>query len=591
MSRSLGPFALAFVCACGVSIACGPKPPVPLPDPKPIEQPADPNKPEEQQRRVEPPPSPPTQSEATAPPKEGVPGGVVGGVTSGIQAGFGGAAPVMMGGNVVAGRPPFNTEAYDLIKDNGWKLASQEPLSTFSADVDTAAYSNLRRFLNTGQRMPKDAVRIEEMINYFDYEYPDPRGPHPFSVTTDVGPCPWAPDHRLLMVGLQAKRLDTSQLPPRNLVFLVDVSGSMMPANKLPLVKAALSMLVGHLGERDRVAIVVYAGASGLVLPSTPASDRSRILAAIADLTPGGSTNGAAGIELAYQIARANFVDEGVNRVVLATDGDFNVGVTDRGSLLRLIEEKREQGVALTVLGFGMGNLKDATLEQLADTGNGNYAYIDTLSEAQKVLVTEAGGTLVTVAKDVKLQVEFNPRHVAAFRLIGYENRVLAHQDFNNDAKDAGEMGVGHSVTALYELVPAGAKLPNIPSIDPLKYSAFAPGTVSGATADRQVSDEWLTVKLRYKQPSADVSVPFDVAVTPRDVKQINGDLRFATAVAAFGMVLRESEYRGAASYPMALQLARISRGDDPHGHRAELIRLIELAQSLGVATTEPQRQ
>jgi Ca-activated chloride channel family protein len=583
------------VCLSSVAITCGPKPPVPLPDPKPIETPAPPeidsNKPGQQADRSEPPPNPPAQSEGAAPPKESVPGGVVGGVVggipSGVTAGATGAAPMMSGGNYL-GRPPqpFSTEAYDLIKDNGWKLASQEPLSTFSADVDTAAYSNLRRFLNTGQRMPKDAVRIEEMINYFDYEYPDPSGPHPFSVTTEVGPCPWAPDHRLLMVGLQAKRLDTSQLPPRNLVFLVDVSGSMMPANKLPLVKAALSMLVGHLGERDRVAIVVYAGASGLVLPSTPASDRSRILAAISDLTPGGSTNGAAGIELAYQIARANFVNEGVNRVVLATDGDFNVGVTDRGSLLRLIEEKRKQGVALTVLGFGMGNLKDATLEQLADTGNGNYAYIDTLSEAQKVLVTEAGGTLVTVAKDVKLQLEFNPQRVTAFRLIGYENRVLAHQDFNNDAKDAGEIGVGHSVTALYELVPSGATLPDIPSIDPLKYQSVP----QAPSPQPLASSEWLTVKLRYKQPGADVSVPFDVAVTPRDVKQASGDLRFAAAVAAFGMVLRESEYRGTASYPMAIELARTSRGADLHGHRAELINLIELAQSLGVSTTDQLR-
>ncbi len=572
--------ALVVVCACGVALACGPKQSVSVPDPKPadppVEQPADPGKPEGPPQRAEPPPNQPAQVDTTTTsPKEAARGGMVMGV--------GGSSPVRAGGAMpYAAPPPFNTEAYDLIKDNGWKLAAQESLSTFSADVDTAAYSNLRRFLNTGQRMPKDSVRLEELINYFDYEYPDPSGPHPFSVTTEVGPCPWAPDHRLLMVGLQAKRLDTAQLPPRNLVFLVDVSGSMMPPNKLPLVKAALSMLVGHLGERDRVAIVVYAGASGLVLPSTPASDRSRILAAISDLTPGGSTNGAAGIELAYHIARANFVNEGVNRVVLATDGDFNVGVTDRGSLLRLIEEKRKEGVALPVLGFGMGNLKDATLEQLADTGNGNYAYIDTLSEAQKVLVTEAGGTLVTVAKDVKLQVEFNPQHVGAFRLIGYENRVLAHQDFNNDAKDAGEMGVGHSVTALYELVPAGVRLPNIPSIDPLKYQQ--------STGAGQRSPEWLTVKLRYKQPTADVSVPFDRPVTGGNTKRASDDLRFATAVAAFGMVLRESDHRGSASYPMALDLARASRGRDPHGHRAELVGLIEVAQSLGVGTTEPRQ-
>ncbi len=541
------------VYACGVLVACGPKQAVSVPEPKPVDQPAEATT---DTRRIE------------------------------EKVSVGGASPAPAStGFGFAGRsgPPFNTEAYDFIKDNGWKRTAQEPLSTLSADVDTAAYSNLRRFLNTGQRVPKDAVRIEELINYFDYEYPDPTGEHPFSVTTEIGPCPWAPNHRLLMVGLQAKRLDTAQLPPRNLVFLVDVSGSMMPPNKLPLVKAALSMLVGHLGERDRVAIVVYAGASGLVLPSTAASDRSRILSAIADLTPGGSTNGAAGIELAYQIAKANFVNEGVNRVVLATDGDFNVGVTDRGSLLRLIEEKRKEGVALTVLGFGMGNLKDATLEQLADSGNGNYAYIDTLSEAQKVLVTEAGGTLVTVAKDVKLQIEFNPRHVGAFRLIGYENRVLAHQDFNNDARDAGEMGVGHSVTALYELVPAGTTLPSIATIDPLKYQT---NPSQAPSLEPRASGEWLTVKLRYKQPTADVSVPFDRPVTPANTTKASDDLRFATAVAAFGMVLRESEYRGNASYPMALELARASRGRDPHGHRAELVRLVELAQSLGVNTT-----
>jgi Ca-activated chloride channel family protein len=565
-------FALV-VCACSVSIACGPKQVVTT----------DPAKPEEQQTT----PTPPTQPvEPTPETTQAKPGTVSEAIT---VTGASGtmpsppAAPMGRSHAFVSGAGAFNTEAYDRVTDNGWKLVTQEPLSTFSADVDTAAYSNLRRFLNTGQRVPKDAVRIEELINYFDYEYPDPTDTHPFSVTTELGACPWAPDHRLLMVGLQAKRLDTSALPPRNLVFLIDVSGSMATPTKLPLVKAALAMLVGHLGERDRVAIVVYAGASGLVLPSTPASDRSRILAAIADLSPGGSTNGAAGIELAYQIARANFTNEGVNRVVLATDGDFNVGVTDRGSLLRLIEEKRKEGVALTVLGFGMGNLKDATLEQLADKGNGNYAYIDTLSEAQKVLVTEAGGTLVTVAKDVKLQLEFNPRHVAAFRLIGYENRVLAHQDFKDDTKDAGEMGAGHSVTALYELVPAGTRLPNIPTIDPLKYQERE---IVRRTEPSASANEWLTVKLRYKAPQSDVSVPLDRAVTESKSRG-SDDLRFATAVAAFGMVLRESEHRGTATYPMALQLARQSRGSDPHGHRSELIKLIELAQSLGISTTQ----
>lgn len=586
MSWSPGPFALLLVCASALSLACGSRTSVPLPDPQPIEtsgEPAsDPSKSQEQPES-ESPPADPKAPTVAAP--QGGEGAVVGGVAGGVAGDFfagAAAAPVRVGGNsMFVPPPPFDTEAYDLIRDNGWKLVSQEPLSTFSADVDTAAYANLRRFLNSGQRVPKDAVRIEELINYFDYGYPDPTGSHPFSVATEVGACPWAPEHRLVMVGLQAKRLDTSELPPRNLVFLIDVSGSMMPPNKLPLVKAALSMLAGHLGERDRVAIVVYAGATGVVLPSTPATDRGRILSAISSLAPGGGTNGAAGIELAYQIARANFTSEGVNRVVLATDGDFNLGITDRGSLLRLIEEKRKQGIALTVLGFGMGNLKDATLEQLADTGDGNYAYIDTLSEAQKVLVAEAGGTLVTVAKDVKLQVEFNPQHIAAFRLIGYENRVLAHQDFNNDAKDAGEMGVGHSVTALYEIVPVGARLPDIPTIDPLKYQP-------AAGAGRR-SPEWLTVKLRYKQPQSEVSVPFDRPVVPGNARQASEDLRFATAVTAFGMLLRDSEHRGGASYPMALELARASRGADPHGHRAEFIKLIELAAAQDLTSTRDE--
>jgi Ca-activated chloride channel family protein len=522
------------------------------------------------------PPAPP-------PPPETAPAGSVGGVAGGVVSGLEAAPPVNFAAAQMprlfapgpAGGGGFNTEAYDRVVDNGWKLVANDPLSTFAADVDTASYTNVRRYLNSGRLPPPDAVRIEEFINYFSFDYPEPAGERPFSVTTELGPCPWAPRHTLLLVGLQGKHIEARQIPPRNLVFLIDVSGSMAHPLKLPLVKSSLAMLTENLTGRDRVAIVVYAGASGLVLPSTAGSDRSRILSALADLQAGGSTNGVAGIQLAYQEALGHFIPGGVNRVILATDGDFNVGVTDRGSLLRLIEEKRRVGVALSVLGYGMGNYKDATLEQLADSGNGNYAYIDSLSEARKVLVTEAGGTLVTIADDVKLQVEFNPRHVAAFRLIGYENRVLAHQDFKDDSKDAGEIGLGHTVTALYELVPADAPLPVIAPLDPLRYQRAREGERS--------SPEWLTVRLRYKQPGAAVSTPFDVGVVPHRLERLDANLGFAAAVAALGMVLRGSEDRGSATYQLALDLARQYRGEDRHGHRAELIRLTELAAAIPV--------
>ena len=560
MAMRRGTCALALLCF--LTVACRSKSAPTIPEPQPPPPIASPQQPT-------PPAPPPSVSEA----ERKVPAGVVGGMLGGVA----GQMPLRVGGSIHALQ--WNTEAYDHIADNNWKLVGNDPLSTFSVDVDTASYANMRRFLNAGNRPPPDAVRIEELINYFEYEYPAPNGQHPFSVTTEVGPCPWQPRHKLLLIGLQGRRIADAQLPPRNLVFLIDVSGSMQLANKLPLVKASLTMLVGHLTARDKVAIVVYAGASGLVLPSTSASDRSRILAAIADLQSGGSTNGAAGIELAYQQAQANFIPGGVNRVILATDGDFNVGVPDRGSLVRLIEDKRRAGIALSVLGYGMGNLKDATLEQLADKGNGNYAYIDTLQEANKVLVNQAGGTLVTIAKDVKLQLEFNPAHVAAFRLIGYENRVLAHQEFKDDTKDAGEIGAGHSVTALYELVPNGETLPSVPSLDPLKYQTPA------SQASR--SNEWLTVKLRYKQPDADTSVPFDVAITPRNTTTTSRNLGFASAVAAFGMTLREAQHRGSSTYDMAIDLARRHRGEDQHGHRAEFARLAEVARSLARATTE----
>ncbi|HEY7284314.1 MAG TPA: VWA domain-containing protein, partial [Vicinamibacterales bacterium] len=483
------------------------------------------------------------------------------------------AAPALMPGG-------FNTEAYDRVDDNKWTSVGQHPLSTFSADVDTASYSNVRRFLRDGQAPPKDAVRTEELINYFRFDYPEPTDGRPFAVTTVVGECPWNTSHRLALIGLQARKIDASRIPPRNLVFLIDVSGSMFEPNKLPLVKASLAMLAPNLTEKDRVAIVVYAGNTGLVLPSTSGADTSTILGSLAQLEAGGSTNGGAGLQLAYKVAQDHFVKGGVNRVILATDGDFNVGVTDQGSLLRLIEEKRKSGVALSVLGFGMGNLKDSTMVKLADAGNGNYAYIDSLTEAQKVLVEEAGGTLVTVAKDVKLQVEFNPREVAAYRLIGYEKRILKDQDFNDDNKDAGEMGAGHSVTALYEFVPAGQPI-DVPTVDPLKYQTKPAATSAG-------NGELMTVKLRYKDPDGDTSRLMDVPVPNRVVK--SADLGFAAAVVEFGMLLRDSEFKGSASFQSASALAEANKGADAHGHRAEFIRLIGAAEGVSRLQTTAQR-
>jgi Ca-activated chloride channel family protein len=469
-------------------------------------------------------------------------------------------------------RGPLTTEAYDRINDNTWQEAARKPLSTFSTDVDTASYSNVRRFLNEGQAPPKDAVRIEELINYFSFNYPEPGGDKPVAVTTALGECPWNPTHRLALIGLQARRIDASTIPARNLVFLIDVSGSMFAPNRLPLVKASLAMLAPNLTDKDRVAIVVYAGNTGLVLPSTSGGDTAAILDALRRLEAGGSTNGAAGLQLAYKVAEEHVIKGGVNRVLLATDGDFNVGVTDQGSLLRLIEEKRRGGVALSVLGYGMGNIKDSTMEKLADAGNGNYYYIDSLDEAQKVLVEQAGGTLVTVAKDVKLQIEFNPRVVSAYRLIGYENRLLQDQDFNDDKKDAGDMGAGHSVTALYELIPAGQPA-GTPSIDPLKYQQPAPrSTAAGA-------GETMTVKIRYKQPDADTSGLITAVVSDR--LSSSPELGFAAAVAEFGMLLRDSAFKGQSSFAAALDLAKRFKGDDPHGHRAEFIRLIGAADGV----------
>ena len=472
-------------------------------------------------------------------------------------------------------------EAYAKIDENPFLEAARAPLSTFSIDVDTASYSNTRRFLNDGRLPPRDAVRIEELVNYFSYEYPQPEGQTPFSVTAEVAECPWNTKHKLVHIGLQGRKLATEDLPPANLVFLVDVSGSMEAANKLPLVKTSLRTLAGQLTARDRVAVVVYAGASGLVLPSTSGDQRGEIVSAVERLQAGGSTNGGSGLRLAYRVAEENFIRGGTNRVVLATDGDFNVGLTSDAELVSLIEEKRRGGVFLSVLGFGTGNLNDSMMEKLADKGNGNYAYIDTEAEARKALGEQVAGTLATIAKDVKIQVEFNPRLVAGYRLIGYENRLLADRDFNDDTKDAGEIGAGHTVTALYEVVPAGQRIEN-PGVDELKYSRPAEAP-QGAGAH-----ELLTVKLRYKEPAGDTSRPLSVGVPDRQASYRNAsdNFKFAAAVAEFGLLLRDSRYKAQSSYAAAAELARAAAGADLSGRRTEFVGLVETAARLAPRET-----
>jgi len=481
-------------------------------------------------------------------------------------------------------REPGNTEAYDRITDNEFLAVHDQPLSTFSIDVDTASYANMRRFLDGGSLPPKDAVRIEELLNYFEYDYPQPKGDDPFSVNVEVAPAPWNPKHLLAKIGLKGREIAPEKRPPMNLVFLLDVSGSMDEPNKLPLVRQSMKMLVGRLKAEDRVAIVVYAGASGMALPSTPASHKKEIEAAIDSLTPGGSTNGAAGIQLAYDIAKANFIKDGVNRVIQCTDGDFNVGVTNQGDLLRMVEEKAKSGVFLTELGFGMGNYKDSTLEKLADKGNGNYGYVDTEREAKKLLVDQLGGTLVTIAKDVKIQVEFNPAQVGAYRLIGYENRLLAAQDFNDDKKDAGEIGAGHTVTALYELTPVGDN-GGASGIDPLKYQRPVLHDKDNVGA---ASNELMTVKLRYKQPDGDTSKLIEQPVEnpnhERALPKPDHDFQFAAAVAELGMLLRESPYKGDATWKTASDLAEDGLGTDPQGYRHEFLKLIQRAQQISEA-------
>lgn len=466
-------------------------------------------------------------------------------------------------------------EGYDHVAENDFIAVADDPRSTFSIDVDTASYSNIRRYLEGGSMPPPEAVRVEEMINYFSYNYESPIGTGPFSINTEVSGTPWNEDSLLVSVGLQGQRIDMSEVGARNLVFLLDVSGSMNNADKLPLLKQGLGMLVNNLRDNDRVSIVVYAGASGVVLEPTMGNDKPRIMEALQRLQAGGSTNGGDGIKLAYKMASKNFEKDGINRVILATDGDFNVGVTNRTELVELIEDKRKSGVFLSVLGFGTGNMQDSTMEMLADKGNGNYAYIDNKAEARKVLVEEAGGTLVTIAKDVKIQVEFNPAEVENYRLIGYENRKLAHADFNDDTKDAGEIGAGHSVTALYEVTPKGSSTKS--ATDKLKYQDKS--ELSAAAK----SGELLTVKVRYKKPNGNKSklISLPVSGDDRGIRNTTKDYRFAAAVAQFGMILRHSKYKGSANYDEVLKLAGESLGSDRHGHRKAFLALVKKAKSI----------
>ena len=473
--------------------------------------------------------------------------------------------------------PDFNTEEYDRIRENEFKDVAQNPLSTFSIDVDTASYSNVRRFLASSQLPPKDAVRIEELINYFDYDYPEPKGKHPFSIVAEISQCPWNKKNRLVHIGLQGKGLNYDELKPCNLVFLVDSSGSMSNANKLPLLKKALGLLLDGLSKKDKVAIVAYAGSAGLVLPSTPATEKGKILAALNKLQAGGSTAGGQGIKLAYGVAKKNLIVGGNNRVVLCTDGDFNVGTSSTSELVRLIEEKRKDDIYLTLCGFGMGNYKDGRMEQISNAGNGNYFYIDNIKEAKKVFVTEMRATLFTIAKDVKIQIEFNPTKVKAYRLIGYENRLLAKEDFDNDKKDAGELGAGHTVTALYEILPAGADVAVAKAGD-LKYQE------TKVKAGAKDSPEIMTVKFRYKPPKSDVSTLIEMPVVDQDIAlgKTSSDFRFSAAVAGFGMLLRDSKFKGDLTYKDVTTLAKGAKGQDANGYRAEFIGMVESAGLLG---------
>ena len=472
----------------------------------------------------------------------------------------------------------FNREGYDRIVENRFLKTSDNPLSTFSIDVDAASYSNVRRMLNDNQLPPAGAVRIEEMINYFTYTYPQPAGNDPFSINTEIAACPWKEEHQIVSIGLQGKKIPTKNLPPSNLTFLIDVSGSMESEDKLPLVKASLKLLAEQLRAQDKVSIAVYAGNAGLVLPPTDGTDKAIIKQALDRLEAGGSTAGGEGIRLAYKIAKENFIRNGNNRVILCTDGDFNVGMSSDDELERLIEEERKSGIFLTVLGFGTGNYQDAKMQKLADKGNGNHAYIDNLTEAKKVLVSEFGGTLFTIAKDVKLQVEFNPAKVQAYRLIGYENRMLAKEDFNNDKKDAGELGSGHIVTALYEIIPAGIKSQELDPVDSLRYQKNL-----NQKPETKFNEELINIKLRFKQPGSDVSklLQHPVIDQNKSITDASDNLRFVSAVAQFGMLLRKSDYKGTSTYEKTAQLAAKTLQNDAEGYRKEFIELVKKAQKL----------
>lgn len=472
-----------------------------------------------------------------------------------------------------------NTEEYQKQIENKFIQSLKEPLSTFSIDVDNASYSNARRFIQSGQLPNSDAVRIEEFINYFDYDYKKPTGKHPFSVSTEISTAPWNEKHKLVHVGIQGKDIDYDNLAPSNLVFLIDASGSMGAENKLPLLRSSLKLLLSGLNKNDRIAIVAYAGAAGLVLESTPANETDKIMKALDAVSAGGSTAGGAGIQLAYSLAKDNLIKEGNNRVILCTDGDFNVGANSAQDLVKMIETKRNDGIYLTLCGFGMGNYKDHQMEELSNAGNGNYFYIDNIQEAKKVFVTQMRATLFTIAKDVKIQIEFNPAKVAAYRLIGYENRMLNKEDFNDDKKDAGELGAGHTVTALYEIIPVGVKSEFFPSVDDLRYQKDDKIKESYTAASS--SDELLNLKLRYKKPNEDTS---NLIVNPlKDdniaLEKTSNNFRFSAAVAEFGMILRNSEFKSKANYNQVIDLAKNAKGNDSEGYRSEFLKLVESCQ------------
>lgn len=469
-----------------------------------------------------------------------------------------------------------SVESYKKNPENDFKTVSASPLSTMSIDVDRASYSNVRRFINSGQLPPADAVRIEEMVNYFHYDYEQPRGDNPIAITTELTNCPWEPKHQLIHIGMQAKTLDIEALPPSNIVFLIDVSGSMSSPNKLPLVIQSLKLLTQNLREKDRIAIVVYAGSAGQVLASTPGNHKAAIYEALDQLQAGGSTAGGAGIKLAYKIATDNYVKGGNNRIILATDGDFNVGISGDNELEELITKEREKGIYLTCLGYGMGNYKDSKLEVLADKGNGNYAYIDNEEEAKKTLVKEFGGTVFTLAKDVKAQIEFNPTKVRSYRLVGYENRILNTEDFKDDKKDAGDMGSGHSVTIIYEIIPMEAKSDKVRPVDDLKYQRNALTAISHA-------HELATVKFRYKKPNGKTSTEMThiIGDTRKTLEQASTNVRFATSVAMFGMLLKDSKYKGEASYDKVLAYAKNAKGADEDGYRSEYLDMVKKAKKM----------